>query len=113
MLDQQEYSSPYNIECVSVVYNNELKEHLDELDQLRDTFIEDEKTYRSNRRYVECLHTSYFHFILPYINQLKMIRSTSTEDEKVEQIQGMKKYIEEALANLAFSITHATQKVKQ
>lgn len=50
MLDQQEYSSPYNIECVSVVYNNELKEHLDELDQLRDTFIEDEKTYRSNRR---------------------------------------------------------------
>ena len=50
MLDHQEYSSPYNIECVSVVYNNELKEHLDELDQLRDTFIEDEKTYRSNRR---------------------------------------------------------------
>jgi uncharacterized damage-inducible protein DinB len=81
-----ELQPSYNTELVSVIYNTELKEHLNDMKQL--------KTHLSEV-------TSIF-------------RQGSTDlnlDEKREKVQEMKEYIEQALASLAFSTTHATQKV--
>ena len=101
---EEEENSHYNVELVSVIYNNELREHLNELQDLNNTLTEDGQAYRDSGR---C------RVILGVMSNEKSFfpnRSLSSED-KLGQVKEMQEYIEQALANLAYSITHATQKV--
>ena len=47
----EDYPINYNSQLVSVAYNNNLTEHLDYLDTLRETFVEGGKAFREIRRY--------------------------------------------------------------
>ena len=47
---REEENCHYNVQLVSVIYNNELKEHLDELEELKDTLAEDGKAYSDTTR---------------------------------------------------------------
>ena len=77
----------YNTELISVIYNTELKEHLNDMKQLKTHLSEVTSIFRQGSRELN-------------------------KDEKVEKIHEMKEYIEQALASLAYSTTHATQKVQ-
>ena len=77
----------YNTELISVIYNTELKEHLTDLKQLKTNLSEVTSIFRQGARDID-------------------------QNEKPDKIKEMKEYIEQALANLVYSTTHATQKVK-
>ena len=47
---EEEENSHYNVELVSVIYNNELREHLNELQDLNNTLTEDGQAYRDSGR---------------------------------------------------------------
>ena len=47
----EEENCHYNVQLVSVIYNNELKEHLDELGELKNTLAEDGKAYSDTTRW--------------------------------------------------------------
>ena len=81
-----ELQPSYNTELVSVIYNTELKEHLNDMKQLKTHLSEVTSIFRQGS-------------------------SDLNLDQKREKVQEMKEYIEQALASLAFSTTHATQKV--
>lgn len=76
----------YNCDLVSVIYNTELKEHLKDMKQLKLHLSDVTSIFRQGSR---------------DLNQ----------EEKREKVQEMKEYLEQALASLAFSTTHATQKI--
>ena len=84
--DTGEDGRTYNTELISVIYNTELKEHLNDLKQLKNNLSEVTNIFREGAKDL-------------------------TNEEKTEKVQEMKEYIEQALASLAYSTTHATQKV--
>ena len=100
----EEENCHFNVQLVSVIYNNELKEHLDELGELKNTLADDGKAYSDTTRWLNCMLLGPNRFLI------LSLRSLNPED-KLVQIKEMKEYIEQALANIAYSITHATQKV--
>ena len=52
----EEENCHYNVQLVSVIYNNELKEHLDELGELKNTLAEDGKAYSDTTRWINKSH---------------------------------------------------------
>ena len=82
----EEETPSYNMDLVSVIYNTELQEHLNDMKQLNKHLSEVTNIFRQGSKDLD-------------------------QDEKKEKINEMKEYIEQALASLAFSTTHATQKV--
>ena len=46
----EEENCHFNVQLVSVIYNNELKEHLDELGELKSTLADDGKHYSETTR---------------------------------------------------------------
>merc|ERR1719228_2993758 len=81
--DTGEDGRTYNTELISVIYNTELKEHLN---QLKNNLSEVTNIFREGAKDL-------------------------SNEEKTEKVQEMKEYIEQALASLAYSTTHATQKI--
>ena len=49
----EEENCHFNVQLVSVIYNNELKEHLDELGELKSTLADDGKHYSETTRLVD------------------------------------------------------------
>ena len=82
----EEETPSYNMDLVSVIYNTELQEHLNDMKQLNKHLSEVTNIFRQGSKDLD-------------------------QDEKKEKINEMKEYIEQALASLAFSTTHATRKV--
>ena len=76
----------YNTKLVSDIYSSELQEHLNDMRQLNSHLTEVTKIFKQDSAYL-------------------------SEEEKKDKVQEMKEYIEQALASLAYSTTHATQKV--
>ena len=85
--ESEETLITYNTEIISAIYNTELNEHLNDLKQLKTNLSEVTNIFRQSARDI-------------------------SQDEKPDKIKEMKEYIEQALANLVYSTTHATQKVK-
>ena len=83
----EEPSLRYNTDLISVIYNDELKEHLNDLKQLKTHLSEVTSIFRNGAKDLD-------------------------NAEKPDKVKEMKEYIEQALASLAYSTTHATQKVK-
>ena len=85
-IESDEYPSSYNTEEVSYIFNTELKQHLNDMKQLKIHLSEVMSIFRNDKKELN-------------------------EDEKKDKIIEMKEYIEHALASLAYSTTYATQKV--
>lgn len=51
----EEENCHFNVQLVSVIYNNELKEHLDELGELKNTLADDGKAYSDTTRWLICM----------------------------------------------------------
>ena len=81
-----EYPSTYNTEEVGSIINTELKQHLNDMKQLKTHLSEVTSIFKNDKKELN-------------------------EDEKKDKIMEMKEYIEHALASLAYSTTYATQKV--
>ena len=66
-MDGEEENCHYNVQLVSVVYNNELKEHLDELAELKNTLADDGKAYSETTRcrYLKITFQNVFFFSGP------------------------------------------------
>ena len=80
-------SPSYNTEVVNSIYNTELVEHLNDLKQLKTQLSEVRNIFRQGT-------------------------GDLNEEEKQDKINDMKEYIEQALASIAYTTTHATQKVR-
>lgn len=53
MTEIEDYPINYHHELVSVLYNQELKEHLDDIQSLQNRFQEDGKEYRDMKRFFQ------------------------------------------------------------
>ena len=51
MSETEEYPINYHYELVSVLYNQELTEHLEDIESLQNRFQEDGKEYREMKRF--------------------------------------------------------------
>ena len=84
--NMEEQAPSYNIETIGVILNTELQEHLNDMKELNKHLFKVSEVFREGTEALD-------------------------QEGKKEKIEQMKEYIEQALASIAYSTTHATQKV--
>ena len=82
----EEQTPSYHIDTVNVIYSTELQEHLNDMKQLSKHLSDVTDIFRQGTAELD-------------------------QEGKKEKLEEMKEYIEQALASIAYSTTHATQKV--